>query len=655
MRLEKLIITNFRQYRYREFEFKTAPGHPDIHIIVANNGVGKTNMLNAIKWCLFEKEPHLSNASLASPRLNKSAAEEERAKGNKIGTMSVTLEFSQDGKLYRITRKEDFKLTDTTEEPLKPTRLLVQELVNNDWEQITSEDLALATMLKIVPEQIQEYIFFDGEQLLNYFDSDQKSKVRNGVKGLTQVSVLENIIKRIQNYQSLNITSKISTSGDKALEDAVKFYNSKKESFDTITEKLEQKKQDADFCAGKVKSLSDKIKGFERVKSTQEELERCEGILNDNSKLLEKNMSQKMLLVRKYYQIFAIWPAIKAYYLYLSELDKKGELPPKFDKSLLESMKASGHCLVCDRDLDEHGKSHIENLIEMLTVSTVTSNHLNKTLPVLTQAIQDMSHFGKEMKVIDDERALLITKKEEIEEQIHNLQEYLKQVPNADQVRQWTIERDDFQHKERDAHISVGKLEEEQRTAKLALDKAEDKKKALQNRNKQMGVLNKQDDFCNDSISILAETCNEILEECRVSLASLTMQFFKTFLWKQDTFERIEIKEDFEFCLYNDHNQQILGSCSAAEISLLALSFTLALQNDTKSDSMLYIDTPVGRVDEENRKNFMNVLMNIAKDKQVILTFTPSEYDINVRQVVGNDYSSYKVMTIEDGVNKIKE
>ena len=70
---------------------------------------------------------------------------------------------------------------------------------------------------------------------------------------------------------------------------------------------------------------------------------------------------------------------------------------------------------------------------------------------------------------------------------------------------------------------------------------------------------------------------------------------------------------------------------------------------------MLYIDTPVGRVDEENRKNFMNVLMNIAKDKQVILTFTPSEYDINVRQVVGNDYSTYKVMTIEDGVNKLKE
>ena len=279
MRLEKITISNFRQYRFQEFDFKAKTGHPDLHIIVANNGVGKTNMLNAIKWCLFEKEPHLSNASLAQPRLNKAEAEKQRADGKKIGTMSVSLEFSQDGNLYRITRKEDFKLTDSTEEPLRPTKLIVQELVNNDWEQISSEELALATMLKIVPEQIQEYIFFDGEQLLNYFDSDQKNKVRNGVKGLTQVSVLESIIKRIQNYQKANITSKISTSGDDALKAAIKYYDEKKNAYDTITEKLEQEKQNADFCATKVKNLSEKIKGFERVKANQEDLEEKENLL----------------------------------------------------------------------------------------------------------------------------------------------------------------------------------------------------------------------------------------------------------------------------------------------------------------------------------------------------------------------------------------
>lgn len=654
MRLEKITISNFRQYRFQEFDFKAKSGHPDIHIIVANNGVGKTNMLNAIKWCLFEKEPHLSNASSARPRLNKAEAEKQRAEGKKIGTMSVSLELSQDGKVYRITRKEDFKLTDTTEEPLKPTKLIVQELVNNDWEQITSEELALAIMLKIVPEQIQEYIFFDGEQLLHYFDSDQKNKVRNGVKGLTQVSVLESIIKRIQNYQNDNITSKISSSGDKELKEAITYYDRMKNAFDTITEKLENEKQTADFCTTKIKNLSEKIKGFERVKANQEDLEEKEILLKDNNMSLEINNSRKMQLVRKYYQLFAIWPAIKAYYLYLTELDKNGELPPKFDKVLLEVMRNSGHCLVCDRDLDEHGKAHIEDLIEKLTVSTVTSNHLNKTLPVLTQAIRDMASFGKELKELDDERIALIQKNNNLISQIQNIQEYLKQIPNIDEVRQWCIERDDFQRKEKEAHIAIGKLEIALKNAKYELDKAEMKKKVLQKRNTKIEILNKQDEFCNESIDVLKSTCDEILSECRNTLASLTLHFFKTLLWKQDTFEKIVIKEDFEFCLYDDRNQQILGSCSAAEISLLALSFTLALQKDAKSDSMLYIDTPVGRVDEENRRNFMNVLKNIAKDKQVILTFTPSEYDKNIREVVGNDFSTYLEMSIKDGVNIIK-
>lgn len=36
------------------------------------------------------------------------------------------------------------------------------------------------------------------------------------------------------------------------------------------------------------------------------------------------------------------------------------------------------------------------------------------------------------------------------------------------------------------------------------------------------------------------------------------------------------------------------------------------------------------RVDEDNRLNFVNTLCEIAKSKQVILTFTPTEYDEKV-------------------------
>lgn len=53
MRIESIEIQNFRQFRNLSFKFPHSYGENDLHIIFANNGVGKTNVLNAITWCLY--------------------------------------------------------------------------------------------------------------------------------------------------------------------------------------------------------------------------------------------------------------------------------------------------------------------------------------------------------------------------------------------------------------------------------------------------------------------------------------------------------------------------------------------------------------------------------------------------------------------------
>ena len=58
-------------------------------------------------------------------------------------------------------------------------------------------------------------------------------------------------------------------------------------------------------------------------------------------------------------------------------------------------------------------------------------------------------------------------------------------------------------------------------------------------------------------------------------------------------------------------------------------------------DSLLFIDTPIGRVDPDNRQNFVNTLCEIAKEKPVILTFTPAEYDDKVAAAMLGQYASF--------------
>ena len=144
------------------------------------------------------------------------------------------------------------------------------------------------------------------------------------------------------------------------------------------------------------------------------------------------------------------------------------------------------------------------------------------------------------------------------------------------------------------------------------------------------------------------------MDECRVSIQNETFRIFDNLIWKKDAFSKVEILENYSFRLLDKYGNQTLGSCSAAETALLALSFTLALQLVSKHDSLLFIDTPIGRVGVQNRTNFMNTLLKVAKEKQVILTFTPTEYDTNVKTILADNYNSFHSLTMEEGVTTIK-
>ncbi|KZX14160.1 AAA family ATPase [Methanobrevibacter filiformis] len=57
MKLNKVKISNFRQYRDVEIDF-ARNNNKNITIIQGNNGTGKTTMLNALSWCLYGNEIH---------------------------------------------------------------------------------------------------------------------------------------------------------------------------------------------------------------------------------------------------------------------------------------------------------------------------------------------------------------------------------------------------------------------------------------------------------------------------------------------------------------------------------------------------------------------------------------------------------------------
>ena len=68
-------MKNFRQYRDAQINFARA-SEANFTVILGANGAGKTNIMNAITWCLFGKEYHMDSKYAGLPITNAHALDE---------------------------------------------------------------------------------------------------------------------------------------------------------------------------------------------------------------------------------------------------------------------------------------------------------------------------------------------------------------------------------------------------------------------------------------------------------------------------------------------------------------------------------------------------------------------------------------------------
>lgn len=58
--IDKITFENYRQYGTGSLSFRTN-AESKLSVLIAKNGTGKTTLLNAITWCLYDKELHLAD------------------------------------------------------------------------------------------------------------------------------------------------------------------------------------------------------------------------------------------------------------------------------------------------------------------------------------------------------------------------------------------------------------------------------------------------------------------------------------------------------------------------------------------------------------------------------------------------------------------
>ena len=125
-------------------------------------------------------------------------------------------------------------------------------------------------------------------------------------------------------------------------------------------------------------------------------------------------------------------------------------------------------------------------------------------------------------------------------------------------------------------------------------------------------------------------------------------------IWKRNTFGSLSINDSYEITVLNKAGNEMTGSLSATEYMALAYSFTLAIHEASGKNCPLVVDSPLGRVSDENRENMARELLEVSKEKQIIMLFTPDEYSEDVSKVYDGTIASIRDISLSSDESEVE-
>ena len=396
MILNKVIINNYRQYRHAEIDF-AKESNKNFTIIQGTNGAGKTTLLNALSWCLYDEEIHDYGDEAAMGLCNNKTAF-IASEGEKI-EVSVQIEFTDDGKFLAFKRSRNFiKRKDSLIPTVNSSDFQVIKEVNGN---IVVEDNDVYTIERKIPQEIEDYFFFDGARLSEYFQDNSNNNIRDSVFVLSHLNLLENTYKNLPKVKEKyvqDLKKKAPQLGEAA--EKVLYYEKE---LDKVNANLVSYKDNLKIAESKIDEITEKLRA-KKAYDVEQDMERYQylnkEIKNINNRLYDKNglVQTRINKVLKKYPYVLSYNYAKQFEELGEQYRKKGYIPPKYKRSFIEDLLNEGTC-ICGADLteDTEHRKHLEKLLDLTNPITDKSEEITVALAnVKRNILSDSNNFKEE-------------------------------------------------------------------------------------------------------------------------------------------------------------------------------------------------------------------------------------------------------------------
>jgi len=634
MQLDYVHMKNFRQYLDAKVEFARSPTK-NFTVIQGANGAGKTNLVNAITWCLFGEELHVDSKYKGLPLVNTTALEK---KSENLFEVKVELQFTQsDGKKMLVTRTAHYKEGEdgSLVEVQSPHSLTVMRQVGREWTPQIHGDDAQYIINNLIPPSIEEYFFFDGERMDDYFKESTSRDIRSAVFQISQLELFEKLIEHLgaRKGSFLKEARGFSPKAEEKRQ-MIQIHARSLEVDQGELQILLQKKNEAERLeeefGEKLKNSS--LEHIQRLEDERSELDRDLTGLRDQMAEIEED---KLKLLHRAMPVVFAYGALQKTKSMIDGRREAGLIPPLYQRIFIENLLKKGNC-ICDSDItgkDEYSAARRKKVESYLEASELSekSNELIESNVHIQKMMESIVNFPDDIVGLGKKLNKTLESKEEKEKRLRKIDKEIGE-SNVENIKLWGREREKYA-KEKDRLIGeIAKKEQLiERRKNIIRACTIELNQELKKEAKHSSLLDLLA-FCDEGIKSAQEVRDSIMKKVKEEIERKTSQQFLALIWKTDTYKGVCIDDNYNVSVPHVSGREGLGTLSAGERQVCALSFMAALNSVSGFEVPIIIDTPLARISTEPSRNIARKLPAYLQDKQVTLLVTEKEYSPEVRK-----------------------
>jgi DNA sulfur modification protein DndD len=687
MKFSNIEINNFRQYYNSVNVDLETNGEKNIIIIGGRNGYGKTNFLLSIVWCLFgdkisqidenfkkEIQKEKNYSSFMQQSINWTAKKENKTKFSvtiKLSDIELpelqTLNSSNDSILIRrifdvASMNETLSIIDVASN---------LEIFNDETDKINFINDY------IIPIDAAKFVFFDAEkiaEIANLSIKDEGSFINDALGKILGLDTYETLIEDIEFYinglkkegASKNLQEQI-INNEKAIEIS-------KDQINNLEEDNSERLKEIDDLKKTIREYDNLISQYSKLGNST--FDRNDVIIEiDKLKAKEVELNERFNELSEIIPLAILTGKLEEVKEHL-EIQEKNVLSKKSSKensdkienfiellfnkppepenstmSLVDKMfyyekaqvlgsqlfKENGEYteLEFEHDLSNSEKKLISDAINLVNIQS--KDLFESTIEEFNEIKVKLSDLNKTLSKVDadleDELILEYSSKKETAD--YNITEKNRQIGENNQLI--TKLRSDIVRLNQQLVALVKKV-----------DINEQNKLKIQKSNQYIEVLNLfLDEQKNEHKDSLEET---ILSELKILMHKLNSEPNQSKFIEDVKVTILASGQGMKITLYDqDDNEVRKESLSSGEKQIYISCLIKAILKESVKNLPIFIDTPLGRLDEEHRDGITKKYYP-ALSEQVVLFSTNSEITPKrFKEISGNISKSY--LLINDGVN----